>query len=85
MKKLFENAKFGDLYRSKDGTLNVFCKRFHETDIVLLRQYDNAIGYFLFVSMSSDKNTSTRKLGGILAAILSKKYDKSLIILIFFK
>ena len=46
MKKLFENANFGDLYRSKDGTLNVFCKRFHETDIVLIRQSDDAIGYF---------------------------------------
>ena len=46
MKKLFENAKFGDLYRSKDGTLNVYCKQFHETDIVLIRQSDDAIGYF---------------------------------------
>ena len=46
MKKLFENAKFGDLYRSRDGRVNVFCKRFHETNIVLLRQSDNALGYF---------------------------------------
>ena len=74
MNKLFENAKFGDLYRSKDGTLNIFCKRFHETDIVLIRQTDDAIGYFSirvneFGQEHIDKETWGNSCGDIIEKV----------------
>lgn len=71
--RLFENAKFGDKYVSRDGKLNIFCHQVCEQDIILVRESYSSPGFTISVDEYGRENCG--KFGESSGDIISRYTD----------